>query len=135
MTAKLIKSILVTVLAVTLTCGLATAGEKMKAYEMGETGQVVLFPMTPQEIAAEAALLAAIKRSEIEAPMVKTFELAESGETITFPMSAEEIRAAKAAMTEVKSVQAEQTDAAVAEYELAESGCIICFPKKRLSKD
>ena len=39
-----------------LTYGLATAGEKMKAYEMGEAGQVVLFPMSPQEIAAEAAL-------------------------------------------------------------------------------
>ena len=131
MTAKLIKSILVTVMAVTLTCGLATAGEKMKAYEMGESGQVVLFPMTAQEIAAETALLAAIKRSEIEAPMVKTFELAESGETITFPMSAEEIRAAKADMTEVKSVQTKQTDVTVEEYELAESGCIICFPVKK----
>ncbi|MBT8368290.1 MAG: hypothetical protein KJP23_26645 [Deltaproteobacteria bacterium] len=38
----------------------------MKAYEMGEAGQVVLFPMTPQEIAVEAALFAAIKRVEIE---------------------------------------------------------------------
>ena len=37
----------------------------MKAYEMGEAGQVLLFPMTPQEIAAEAAMLAAIKRSEV----------------------------------------------------------------------
>ena len=131
MTAKLIKSILVTVMAVTLTCGLATAGEKMKAYEMGESGQMVLFPMTAQEIAAETALLAAIKRSEIEAPTVKTFELAESGETFTFPMSAEEIRAAKADMTEVKSVHSKQADATVVEYELAESGCIICFPIKK----
>jgi len=128
MTAKLIKSILVTILAVTLACGVVTAGEKMKAYEMGEAGQVLLFTMTPQEIAAEAAMLAASKRSEIEAPMVKTFEMAESGETISFPMSAEEIRAAKAARAEVKSVQAKQTHAAGVEYELAESGCVICFP-------
>jgi len=129
MTAKLIILILATVLAVTLACGLATAMEKMKAYEMGETGQVVLFPMTPQEIAAEAALLAAIKRSEVEAPMVKTFEFAESGETIIFPMSAEEIRAAKAAMTEVRSVQVKDTDLQVEEYKLAESGIVIKFPK------
>jgi hypothetical protein len=119
-------------MAVALTAGLAAAAEKMKAYEMGESGQVVRFPMRPEEIAAEeaeAAKLAAAKQSAAERPMVKAFELAECGETITFPMSAAEIRAAKAARTELKPVQPKQTDAAVVEYELAESGCIICFKK------
>ncbi len=137
MTTKLMKSILITVMAVTLTCGLATAGGKMKAYEMAESGQVVLFPMTPQEIAAEAAeaaKLAVIKRSETEAPMVRTFELAESGEVLTFTMSAEGIRAAKAAVTEVKSVQSKQTDVTVEEYELSESGITISFPMKSVEE-
>jgi len=137
MIAKLMKSILVTVMAVTLTCGLATAGGKMKAYEMGESGQVVLFPMTPQEIAAEAAegaKLAAIKRSETEAPMVKTFELAESGEILTYPMSAEGIRAAKAARTEVKSVRSKQTDVTAEEYELSESGITISLLMKSVEE-
>lgn len=98
---------------------------------MGESGQVVLFPITPQEIVVEVAKAAKpvlIKQSETKAPMVRTIELAESGEVITFPISAEEIQAAKASMTEVKSVQSKQKDVTVEEYELAESGITISFP-------
>ena len=53
MTKKLIKSMLVMAMVVTLTCGMASAAQKMKAVEMGESGQVILFAMTPEEIAAE----------------------------------------------------------------------------------
>ena len=93
MTAKLIKSILVTVVALTLTCGLATAGEKMKVYEMGESGQNVSFPMSAEEIqrtalrdAQEAAQRTARKNMRANKPNVPVDEckLCESGEIITF---------------------------------------------------
>ena len=98
MTAKLIKSTLVAAMAVALTCGPATARERMRAYEMGESGQVVFFSMTPEEIAAEDARitrLAAREESGSKEPMMVTYEMAESGELIGFPMSAEEIETAE----------------------------------------
>jgi hypothetical protein len=37
----------------------------MRVYEMGESGQVILFPMSPSEIATETALLAASLSSRL----------------------------------------------------------------------
>jgi hypothetical protein len=141
MTAKLIRLILVTVAAVALTCGLATAGEKMKTYEMGESGQVVMFLMTPQEIVAENAKnprRTALKKPEATGPMMITYELAESGEVITFPMTAEEIEAAgkKAAEKAAKRSASEHEkvknpNVVVEEYELCECGKIISFTRHK----
>ena len=138
MTAKLIKSILVMVMAVTLTAGLATAGEKMKVYEMGESGQTVEFKMTAAEIAAEKARSAAINTAnhqKLNAGLL-VIEMGESGQNVSFPMSAEEIQrtalreAQEAAQrTAQKNMRANKPNVPVEECELCESGEIITFVK------
>lgn len=139
MNTKLIKTIFVTAMAMILTCGLSSAGERMKAIEMGESGQTVLFRMSPEEIAAEdaeAARIAALIASKPKEPMTETYEMAESGEAITFPMSAEEIkiaegreaeRAAKRAASKLKNPN--KPNVVVEEFELCECGEIITFTK------
>ena len=138
MTAKLIKSILVTVVALTLTCGLATAGEKMKVYEMGESGQTVEFKMTAAEIAAEKARSAAINAANHQKSKARllVIEMGESGQNVSFPMSAEEIQrtalreAQEAAQrTAQKNMRANKPNVPVDECELCESGEIITFVK------
>ncbi len=138
MTAKLIKSILVMVMAATLTAGLATAGEKMKVYEMGESGQTVAFKMTAAEIAAENARSAAINAANHQKSNagLLVIEMGESGENVSFPMSAEEIQrtarreAQEAAQrTAQKNMRANKPNVPVEECELCESGEIITFVK------
>ena len=138
MTAKLIKSILVTVVALTLTWGLATAGEKMKVYEMGESGQTVEFKMTAAEIAAENARSAAINAANHQKSNagLLVIEMGESGQKVSFPMSAEEIQRAAlrdareaARRTARKNMRANKPNVPVDECELCESGEIITFVK------
>ena len=139
MTKKLIKSMLVMAMVVTLTCGMASAAEKMKAVEMGESGQVILFAMTPEEIAAEDAettRLAALRESRSEDPMMLKYELAESGEVVSFPMSAEDIKTAekqaaeKVAANSVSKHEKVKKPSVVTETcELCESGEIITFTR------
>ena len=141
MTAKLIKSILVMVMAVTLTAGMATAGEKMKVYEMGESGQTVEFKMTAAEIGAEnaenarSAAINATNHQKSNAGLL-VIEMGESGENVSFPMSAEEIQrtalkeAQEAAQrTAQKNMRANKPNVPVEECELCESGEIITFVK------
>ncbi len=141
MTAKLIQSILVMVMAVTLTAGLATAGQNLKVYEMGESGQTVAFKMTAEEITAENAenaRLAAINADNRQKSKTGflVIEMGESGENISFPMSAEEIQrtalkeAQEAAQrTAQKNIKANKPNVPVEECELCESGEIITFTK------
>ena len=141
MNAKLIKTILVSVMAVTLSCGMATAGAKMKVYEMGESGQTVEFKMTAEEVAAEyaeKARLVAINtdsHQKSNAGLV-VIEMGESGESVSFPMSAEEIQrtvlkeAQEAAQrTAQKNIKTNKPNVPVEECELCESGEIITFVK------
>ncbi len=139
MTKKLIKSMLVMAMVVTLTCGMASAAEKMKAIEMGESGLVILFAMTPEEIAAEDAettRLAALREFRSEDPMMLKNELAESGEVVSFSMSAEDIKTAekqaaeKAAKRSVSQHEkVKESYAVVEEHELCECGEIITFTR------
>jgi hypothetical protein len=74
----------------------ATAGQRVKLFEMGESGQTVEFPMTPQEIAVEDAendRLSALRESKLKKPKkrVVEFELAESGIIIEFPVDVDDI--------------------------------------------
>jgi len=69
----------------------AFAGDRVKAYEMAESGITIEFPMTPEEIAAEDAendRRAAIRKSKSveQKKQVVIFELAESGVIIEFPV-------------------------------------------------
>ena len=139
MTAKLIQLILVTVTAVGLACGPATAGEKWKTYEMGESGQVVMFPMSPEEIAAENAKNAARpapKPSKAAETLVVTYELAESGAVVAFPVTAEETLSARKPAAEKclkrsapEPEKATTPSVVVKEYELSECGEIIRFTR------
>ncbi len=129
------------VMAVTLTAGLATAGEKMKVYEMGESGQTVEFKMTAEEIAAENAenaRLAAINADNRQKSITRflVIEMGESGQNVSFPMSAEEIQrtvlkeAQEAAQrTAQQNMRANKPNVPVDECELCESGEIITFVK------
>jgi hypothetical protein len=65
---------------------------------MAESGQTVVFPMNPKEIAAEDAAnnrLAAIRQARFQKPQkqVATFELAVSGIDIEFPLPQPEMLA------------------------------------------
>ena len=125
-------------MAMLLTVHLANAAERMIAFEMGESGIPVAFPMTPEEIASEdAAYYRLIKASQKSAAgamkNLVVFELEESGQRIEFPMTAAEITAAnaenarRAAVKSVGTVSVPAVSEPAAGYELAESGFIIEF--------
>jgi hypothetical protein len=72
------------------------AENRVIAFEMGESGQMVSFPLTADEIVAEDAEIARLKAAQnIRVPKSESdfviFELAESGETIEFPVKGVEI--------------------------------------------
>ena len=63
MTAKLIKSILAMVMMVTLTFSMASAAERFKTDEMAESGQIVSYPMTAEEMENVSALVAKLSKA------------------------------------------------------------------------
>ena len=85
-----------------ITAGIALADERVKVIEMGESGQIVEFPMSPEEIASENqenARLAAIRKAKLKNSQkhVVAFELAESGIVIEFSDTTSDITADKTA--------------------------------------
>lgn len=70
----------------------AMAEQRVKIFELAESGQTIEFSMTPEEIAAEDAeneRLAELREAKLKMPQkcVEGFELAESGAIIEFPSS------------------------------------------------
>jgi hypothetical protein len=114
----------------------AFAGEWVKVIEMGESGLVVEFPMTPEEITAEKARrnnLAANRRSDvaISKKNLKIFEMGEGGHRVVFPMTAAEITAANAENARLAAIRSAgflKSKKLVVGFELAESGHLIEFP-------
>jgi hypothetical protein len=114
----------------------ATAEERVKVLEMGESGQTIEFLMTPEEIAAENAekkRLAAIREPKLKKPIkrVKIFEMGDSGQTVEFEMTPKEIaveEAGKARLVAIREAKAKKPKKPVIGFELAESGVIIEFP-------
>ena len=112
----------------------ALAEERVKTFELAESGIIIEFPMTADEIAAENAenaRQAALEKKPRERQ--EQIELAESGLVIEFPMTAEERAAedaenARRAAVRGKDVQLPDRPAVV--FELAESGQTIEFPVK-----
>lgn len=98
---KLVKIYSILLVSLFSIAGLSTAGERYQAYEMGESGQLVFFKMSAEEIVLEDAVLA---RAELmknswnnkAEKWVETIELPESGMVLEFPMSKRQIRLAKA---------------------------------------
>jgi hypothetical protein len=88
-------------LAILITTTVAVAGERLKVFELAESGQTIEFPMTAGEIAAkdaEESRLNAIRADNAKKPRGKMiiFEMGEGGQIVTFPMTAEEIAAEEA---------------------------------------
>ena len=74
-----------------LTINPALAGDGVKVFEMGESGQRVSFPMSAEEIAAvdtEKARPAGIRKAKSEEikKQIVAYELAESGVSVEFPV-------------------------------------------------
>ncbi len=133
---KIIAYMMITIFGIFLSVNAALAAERVKVFELAESGQVIEFPMTAEEIAAEDAEKArqtAVRNTRAKAPQerLERIELAESGGVIEFPMTAEEIaaedaeNARRAAMQAKRAKPAEKT---VVVFELAESGQMIEFP-------
>jgi hypothetical protein len=141
------KNIIVTtftllVIGMFLTINPAFAGDRVKVYEMAESGITIEFKMTAEEIAAEdtentkqAAFKEAAKNNSRQ--RFKVYEMAESGQTVSFPMTAEEIAAEdaeNARFADIRKAKPEEHKKQVVIFELAESGASIEFPVKTSGK-
>ena len=111
----------------------ATAEERVRVIKMGESDEIVEFPMTPQEIAAddaENARLAAIRETKLKVPngKIKIIEMGESGQTVEFPMTSDEIIVEEAENKRLSTIRAannKKVERKTSVFELAESGHII----------
>ena len=132
---KLIIAILLTI-GISLATSTAIAEQRVKIFEMAESGQTFEFQMSPEEIAsenAENARLAVVRQANLNKPKErkKVIEMGESGQTVEFPMSLEEIAAEDAENARIAaSRQASLTrpQKQTLTFELAESGITIEFP-------
>ena len=141
------KNIIVTaftvlVLGMFLTIHPAFAEDRVKVYEMAESGTTIEFKMTPEETAAEDAKkleLTALREANNNKPQkrVKVFEMGESGQIVTFSMTAVEIAAEdteNARLATIRKVKSEKQKKHVITYELAESGISVEFPVETSDK-
>lgn len=81
-------SILVSTLLITITT--IAAAERVKVHELAESGVIITFPMTSEEISAENAekvRLNSTREANVTKPeeRLHLFEMAESGDVIEFP--------------------------------------------------
>ena len=129
------------VIVVFLTIIPALAENRVKVFEMNESGVTFEFPMTPEEIAAEdreRARLAELKednKKKIRARF-EVVEMGESGQTVSFAMSAKEIADEDARTEELAAYRdrAAKTGASqnrVVKFELAESGFTFEVPVEK----
>lgn len=113
----------------------ATAEERVKVFEMSESGQTIEFPMAPEEIAAEdaeKARLTTIREAKLKKPKkrIQVIEMGESGQTVEFTMTPEVIAAEEAEkerLAAFREAEAKKPKKPVVVFELAESGEIIKF--------
>ena len=125
-----------------LTINSAFGEDRVKVYEMAESGVTIEFPMTAEEIAAEdaehakkAARKEAVKNNS--AQRLKVYEMAESGQTFSFPMTSAEIAAEdaeNASRAAIRKSKSEEHQKQVVIFELAESGVAIEFPVETSGK-
>jgi len=130
------------VMGIFFTINPALAGERVKVIEMAESGIIIEFKMTPEEIAAESAeniKQVALQEESKKNPgqRLNVYEMAESGQTFSFPMTPEEIAAKDAEnvnLVAIKKTKSEEQKNQVVIFELAESGETIEFPIKTPDK-
>jgi hypothetical protein len=126
-------------MALFLTFNSTFAGDRVKVYELTESGVTIEFPMTAEEIEAEnaetlsATALFPTYHTTLAGDRVKIYELAESGFSIEYPMTAEEIGAEdaeNARLADLLKTNSSKPTKQVIKFELAEDGEIIEFPVK-----
>ncbi len=129
-------------LAVAIICSVfaaasANAGEKVRVFELGETGITIEFPMTPEEIAVEAAangrfIAASPKNANRVSNDVIVYEMGEGGHIVEFEATAEEIAAKEAEDARFADFRVKRFAAiplpAGDRFEMAENGNYIVFP-------
>jgi hypothetical protein len=131
-----VTAITLMVMGIFFTINPAFAGDRVKVFEMAESGIIIEFKMTPEEIAAESAeniKQVALQEESKKNPgqRLNVYEMAESGQTFSFPMPAEEIAAKDAQnvnLAAIKTIKSEEPKRQVVIFELAESGVTIEFP-------
>jgi hypothetical protein len=102
-------SVITLIIGLALILSDAVAEQRIITFEMGESGQTVSFPMSPEEIifadmvAAYAKTLKNTGNTKRK-KWVNRIELPESGQYLEFPMTDEEIRA------EIKKVEQEKSN-------------------------
>ena len=139
-----IKYISIMTLSLFVIIATATAAERSKIFVMAESGEVIEFLMTAEEMAVQQterdrqAMNEVAKIAEF-IEKVERIELAESGDIYEFPLSADEIAAREAedvrqAATFNKNLKPVKAPPEVAVFEMAESGQTIEFYKARPRK-
>lgn len=126
------------VMGIFLTINPVIAGDRLKVYEMAESGMTIKFIMTPEEIAsgdAENERLAAIREAFSNSLLERliVFEIGESGQIISFPMTVEEIAADDAEnvrLAAIRKAKSKEQKKQAVTYELGESSNLIEFPEK-----
>jgi hypothetical protein len=123
------------VMAIFLIIDPVIAGDRFKVFEMAESGAIIEFKMTPEEIAAENAeneRWAAIREAHINSlkERLNVFEMGESGQTVSFPMTLEEIAnedAENVRMAAIRKAKSGEQKKQAVTYESGESGDLIEF--------
>ncbi len=122
----------------------ANAGEKVRVFELGETGITIEFPMTPGEIASEAAtngrfIAASPKNVDRVSNNVIVYEMGEGGHIVEFEATVEEIAAKEAEDARLADFRAKRFMAiplpAGDRFEMAENGSYIVFPPAGVLKE
>ena len=137
-----VTSITLMVMGIFFTINPAFAGDRVKVFEMAESGIIIEFKMTPEEIAAESAEnIKPVKFKEESkknpGQRLNVYEMAESGQTFSFPVTAGKIAAEdaeNAKLAAIKTIKSEEPKRQVVIFELAESGVTIEFPVETSGK-
>ena len=129
----------ISILAMVIIVSLNTASAEKRhiVFEMGEGGQTVSFPMTPEEIAAVDAdnarqVKGGVLKSQKTEPRFKTIEMGEGGQIVSFLMTPEEVTAEDAERQRLSEIHRKSSvnDRQTIAYEMAESGMLIEFPER-----
>ena len=129
-------SILSLMIMVSINSAAAEAEARYIIIEMGESGQIVSFPMASEEISGHEADIEGLMQigasiSQTIAPRVITFEMGESGQVFSFPITSEDIKAENSDKPRISGIRKKSTadERQPVIYEMAESGERIEFYK------
>jgi len=130
----ILTAISIMAMVIIVSINIASAEKRHIVYEMGESGQTVSFPMTPEEIAAVDAdnarqVKGGVLKSQKTEPRFKTIEMGEGGQIVSFLMTPDEVAAEDAEKRRLSELRRKSSidDKQIVAYEMAESGALIEF--------